>query len=844
MMTESGCQKIPDSHDLDGWMLQEALKEVQDHVKKVKDSWAVTGCSLLLDAWVDQKGRDLVSFIADCPAGPVYLISFDVTDIKNDVHALTSLVDELVEEVGVHNVIQIIASSSSGWVGELGKSFAANNNKVFWSGKDCFNEASQADQISNISPGASRYKLKRRLAEKLLLNEGRSRGEEQHLEELAFVHYNLHLQSCKAKKRETRIREMVDQLFTEPKQTTQVNLEMADTFLDIHEHGTRVENTKYRVKCNYCGKEMGGWFRLKRHLGGVRGDVAPCEQVTDIVREAFRKMVTEESCGVTVNNKVGEVQMGTGHKRGRSEDSSSKSVFPESENIGMETDKADLFDNKGEKCIGRFFYENSIDFSVVDSPSFKEMMTVSAGQSRLKIPDSHELKGWMFQEVLKEVQDHVKKIQDSWAVTGCSILLDAWIDSKGRDLVAFVADCPAGPVYLKSVDVSDIKSNSNALISLLDELVDEVGMHNVVQIIGCSTSGWVGELGKSLAGNKKEFFWSVSVSHCFELMLLKVAKTNSLGDIVDNANKITEFVNNNPLALKLVGAHSHGMDMTVSSSDFEFLMPYLTLKSIFKAKNDLAGMFASSEWNKEEDITISELVNDSSFWETVEGVVKCTSPLIRGLLLFSANNGQHLGYIYDIMDDIKESIASEFNDDKLCYKPLWDVIDDVWNKHLHIPLHAAGYFLNPASFYSTAFHLDPEVATGLTSSVVHIVKERHIQLQVVSQLDLYRLGEDFFDEASQADQISEISPVEWWSQKASEYPELQSFAIKILSQTCEGASRYKLKRSLAEKLLLTEGMSHREKQHLEELAFVHYNLHLQRYKAKLSESSAKLREEH
>ena len=68
---------------------------------------------------------------------------------------------------------------------------------------------------------------------------------------------------------------------------------------------------------------------------------------------------------------------------------------------------------------------------------------------------------------------------------------------------------------------------------------------------------------------------------------------------------------------------------------------------------------------------------------------------------------------------------------------------------------------------------------------------------------------------------------EWWAQKASEHPELQSFAIKVLSQTCEGASRYKLKRNVAEKLLLSKGVSPCEKQHLEELAFVHYNLHLQ-----------------
>ena len=73
---------------------------------------------------------------------------------------------------------------------------------------------------------------------------------------------------------------------------------------------------------------------------------------------------------------------------------------------------------------------------------------------------------------------------------------------------------------------------------------------------------------------------------------------------------------------------------------------------------------------------------------------------------------------------------------------------------------------------------------------------------------------------------------EWWAQKASQHPELQSFAIKVLSQTCEGASRYKLQSRLAEKLVFTEGTTSCELERLEDLAFVHYNLHLKSCKAK------------
>ncbi|KAL0900258.1 hypothetical protein Bca101_084219 [Brassica carinata] len=584
--------------------------------------------------------------------------------------------------------------------------------------------------------------------------------------------------------------------------------------MDIHDHGVWVNEKERRVRCKYCGKEMTGLNRLKRHLGGTSRRMTPCQQVSSTVREAFRDVVTKEEPGTLTaakTKRVGEVQMGNDHKRGREEGSSRKTESAENEE---EPNKEFLLSNKAQKCIGG---------------------GGGGGEMQIKIPDSHDLNGWMLQEALKEVQDHVKKIKDSWAITGCSILLDAWVDQKGHDLVTFIADCPAGPVYLNSFDVSDMKKDVTALVSLVDGLVEEVGVHNVVQIIACSTSGWVGELGKSFKSNNLNVFWSVSISHCLELMLVEIGKMDSFGDILDKVNDITEFINNNPLVWERFKDPSHGKDMGVSSSEFEFVTPYLTAEKILKAKNNLAAMVASPDWNKEEGITtVSKLVKDSSFWECVERFVKSTSPLIRSLHLFSTANSQHVGYVYDTMDGIKESIAKELNKEELCYKPLWDVIDDVWNNHLHSPLHVAGYFLNPAAFYSTEFQNDTEVTTDFVSAVGYLVQECRVVAEIGRQLKMYRLGKGCFNEASQADQIIGIIPGEWWVQNAREHPELQSFAIKVLSQTCEGASRYKLKRNVAEKLLLTRGVSPCEKQHLEELAFVHYNLHLQCCKAKLS----------
>lgn len=65
----------------------------------------------------------------------------------------------------------------------------------------------------------------------------------------------------------------------------------------------------------------------------------------------------------------------------------------------------------------------------------------------------------------------------------------------------------------------------------------------------------------------------------------------------------------------------------------------------------------------------------------------------------------------------------------------------------------------------------------------------------------------------------------WWSMHGGQCPELQKFAVKILSQACSGASRYMLRKDLSEQLL-AEGRNCMEQQRSRNLEFVHYNRRL------------------
>ncbi|KAJ0083327.1 hypothetical protein Patl1_30957 [Pistacia atlantica] len=640
-------------------------------------------------------------------------------------------------------------------------------------------------------------------------------------------------------------------------------------YFNIYDHGTLVDRKKRRVQCNYCGKEVSGSCRLKYHLGGIRGDVIPCEKAPENVKETFRKELLDIK-KASLNEQIGETKnLDSTRKQDRSsrcngvkrfkreatssesrsyteteselEESETQSVSILSKRIALQTGinaekKKDSISWETQKCIGRFFYEMGIDFSVVNSSSFRDMINAPFchGQPKCEIPSFQDLKGWILHEEVKEMEEYVKRIRQSWASTGCSILLDGWIDENGRNLVSFIVDCPQGPIYLRSADVSAIIGDVDALQLLLDGVIEEVGVNNVFQIIACSTSGWMGDIGKQFMERRRSVFWTVSASHCIELMLEKIGMMDSVQRILDKTKTITRFIHGHASVLKIFRDFTGDCNL-IKPSIVRSAMPYMTLENIVLKKKNVMAMFVSSEWNTSnwatttEGTRVANLVKDHSFWGGARMVLKATIPLVRVLCLIIGADKPQVGYMYETMDQAKETIKEEFNNKKSEYMPVWKIIDEIWDKHLHSPLHAAGYYLNPSFFYSSDFFIDPEVSFGLLCCIVRMVQDQRTQDLISLQLDEYRHAKGAFSLGSAIDQINKYSPAEWWSHFGEQYPELRKFATRILSQTCDGASKYSLKRNLSEKLM-KKGRNRIEEQRLSDLTFVHYNLQLKNSK--------------
>jgi hypothetical protein len=146
--------------------------------------------------------------------------------------------------------------------------------------------------------------------------------------------------------------------------------------------------------------------------------------------------------------------------------------------------------------IARWWYDVDIPFNASRSPYYEPMFdAIFAAGKGFKGPTMHELRGYRLQKEISSINEYLKDFKNSWAKTGCTIMSDGWTDQRNRTIINFLIFCPQGTMFLKSVDASDRVKDGQLLFQLLDEVVEEVGVANVVQVITDNASNYV------LAGN-------------------------------------------------------------------------------------------------------------------------------------------------------------------------------------------------------------------------------------------------------------------------------------------------------------------------------------------------------
>ncbi|XP_058000818.1 uncharacterized protein LOC110635266 isoform X2 [Hevea brasiliensis] len=663
------------------------------------------------------------------------------------------------------------------------------------------------------------------------------------------------------------------------------------------DHGVAQDERKKKVKCNYCDKVVsGGINRFKQHLARIPGEVAPCKNAPEEVylkikenmkwhrtgrrqRQMDTKAISafckqsdnedeedeQEQDALLRKSKerlvIGDRILGNDLRvtyKGMTSSNGSEPLFkksrldsvflntpnsimpPSCKQLKMKTRSCRKSRKEVISAICKFFYHAGIPIQAANSLYFHKMLEL-VGQygPGLVGPQSQVISGRFLQEEIATIKNYLFEYKASWAITGCSIMADSWMDIEGRTLINILVSCPHGVYFVASVDASDMLEDALSLFKLLDKVVEDMGEENVVQVITENTPSFKAA-GKMLQEKRNNLFWTPCATYCIDRLLEDFLKIKCVGECMVKGQKITKLIYNSIWLLNLMKEFTQGQEL-LRPATTRFASSFSTLQSLLDNRTSLKRMFQSSKWTSsrfsksDEGKEVEKIVATATFWKKVLYVSKSVDPVMQVLQKVDSGENPSMPYIYSDMCRAKFTIKSIHGDDARKYGPFWSVLENHWNSWLHHPLYMAAYFLNPSYRYRSDF-LASEVIRGLNECIHRLEPDNMRKISASKQISDYNSAKGDFGTELAISTRTELDPAAWWQQHGISCLELQRIAVRVLSQTC---SSFGCEHSWS---IYDQIHSQRQnrfaQKRFEDLVFVHYNLRLRECQLKKRSSSS------
>ncbi|KAL0352277.1 UNVERIFIED_CONTAM: hypothetical protein Scaly_1616400 [Sesamum calycinum] len=302
---------------------------------------------------------------------------------------------------------------------------------------------------------------------------------------------------------------------------------------------------------------------MKQHLAGEKGNVASCKKVPPEIRFMIQGSLKENvekakekrgSLGIdeyafgasahefSYDDYTAYAQKESHKQQPESSKKKAKTELESFFKIGTRdpsqpTIKASLQSKKKwhdtDMAIALWFYDSCIPLNACNSPFFQIAMSKVASMGHgYAGPSYHALRVSLLKDAKKQVALIVDSFRSKWIETGCTIMGDGWKDSRQRPLVNFLVYCPSGISFIKSVDVSAIESTAENLCNLFAEIVEMVGVKNVVHLVTDNAANYKAA-GRLLSEKYPTICWSPCAAHCVNLILKDIEVLSGLLDYID-----------------------------------------------------------------------------------------------------------------------------------------------------------------------------------------------------------------------------------------------------------------------------------------------------------------------
>lgn len=550
------------------------------------------------------------------------------------------------------------------------------------------------------------------------------------------------------------------------------------------------------IRCIFCLKVVpSGIKRFKQHLAGGFSDTTKCSMVPEVVsKDMYAYLKRNTRLVLSVESEEGgqehgdatepEPSSGTKHKQAKKKatqaaissfvvsahptqnQKSGKSVAamfcktPEEVVADRHKNKTtqstlEACTKKGKEAkqivndhVADFLYENKIPLHVVNSRSW-EVMLESIGQfgPGYRGPSYHDVRVPWLDRAVDRTTTLRSKHEQAWKEYGCSIMSDAWTDTRQRHLINFLANSPAGTFFLASVDASTEIASAELLADLLEKQIDSVGREHVVQIVTDNGSNFKAA-GRALVKRIPHLFWTPCAAHCLDLLLEDIGKIKEFNDCITMAKRVSRFLYKHGRLHSLM-REKLGGDL-VRPGITRFATSFLTLASMQKHKNGLRSLFICDEWQHSKFSTSQEgtqaenIVLSVGFWQNLENCLRASQPLLIALRIADGDETPAAPEIMAAMGKARDTIQEALKGKPRLLKEVLARFDKRWDQQMKQPLYGAALFLNPGKFFSIR-EKDKKQA-GILRSMFNdvmwkMISDEEEQTKISNQADDYERSE-------------------------------------------------------------------------------------------------------
>lgn len=273
-----------------------------------------------------------------------------------------------------------------------------------------------------------------------------------------------------------------------------------------------IKDDSDKVKCKLCSRVVsGGVHRLKQHIAQVKGNVVSCPKATPMdkakcmqalldykkKKEEKREKLQELQDRVNISkSSTEEVEIldsrKTSHSLGPMDNfarsiSAADSLSESRKKSWQQNINDSLFKkrtNEVHTYLARWVYESAIPFNAVNNDAFQQLLEAVGQFGPGYIPPTqYQLREPLLKQAVENSKETVKKQEEEWKKSGCSIMTDAWSDRKRRSIMNLCVNCKLGTTFLSSIESSADAHTGKYIFDFVDKWIDEVGSKNVIQVV-------------------------------------------------------------------------------------------------------------------------------------------------------------------------------------------------------------------------------------------------------------------------------------------------------------------------------------------------------------------------